>query len=616
MDYDDIVNTSGTSLLERRDAHSLTVLGRLTRGGSLAQARAGLAVVSDALAEQYPATNKDVRLLVVPETSARPTPNIGPTFQVVAAALAGLSALLLLITSLNVANLLVARAATRGREVALRSALGARRGRLVRQFLTESLVLAAMGTAVAIPAVVLAMRSLEQFFAQMTSAAAVRPDFSLDERVLAAALAVAALSGIGVRARAGGVCLTRRPQHVTEDGRSRRDPSRDRLRRTLIVAQVAVSLALLVGGGLFARSLQQARQIDLGFQPDGILLATTEPGLQGLGPAQRLAFYRTVRDRVAELPGVEHVAWVSWPPFATMYQNVVLSPEGQAPNLDTQARIAYIARITPDYLATVRVPLIEGRTFEERDDASAAPVAIVNETLASRFWPGQNAIGRHLKIGDDTVDVVGVARDAKYAFLWEAPSGMVLRPLAQDVSMSATIAIRTRGALVEIASNVRQAIRNVNPDVAVYDIRTMEEHLDSGTNGFAIFRLAAFAAGLFGGMGRLLASIGLYGMMAYHVNQRTHEIGVRMALGARASDIIRDVLVRGGRLALIGMLIGVVLAAGLAQLLRRLLLDVSPFDPLTYAAVALLVMGITVLASFVPARRATVVDPIVALRAE
>jgi ABC-type antimicrobial peptide transport system permease subunit len=169
---------------------------------------------------------------------------------------------------------------------------------------------------------------------------------------------------------------------------------------------------------------------------------------------------------------------------------------------------------------------------------------------------------------------------------------------------------------VEIASSVRQAIRNANPDVAVYDIRTIEEHLDSGTNGFAIFRLAALASGLFGGMGLLLASIGLYGMMAYHVNQRTHEIGVRMALGARASDLIRDVLVRGGRLALIGILIGVVLAVGLAQLLRRLLLDVSPVDPLTYAAVALLVMGITVLASFVPARRATVVDPIVALRAE
>jgi predicted permease len=377
---------------------------------------------------------------------------------------------------------------------------------------------------------------------------------------------------------------------------------------------VAVSLALLVSGGLFARSLQQARYIDLGFQPDGILLATTEPGLQGFSPAQRLAFYRTVRDRVAGLPGVERAAWVSWPPFATLYQNVILPPQGQA--TDLAARMTYIARISPEYFATLRMPVIEGRTFEERDDASAAPVAIVNETLASRFWPGQSAIGRHLMVGNDTVDVVGVARDAKYAFLWEAPSGMVLRPLAQDVSMSATIAIRTRRAPVEIASSVRQAIRNANPDVAVYDIRTMEEHLDSGTNGFAIFRLAALASGLFGGMGLLLASIGLYGMMAYHVNQRTHEIGVRMALGARASDLIRDVLVRGGRLALIGILIGVVLAVGLAQLLRRLLLDVSPVDPLTYAAVALLVMGITVLASFVPARRATVVDPIVALRAE
>jgi predicted permease len=615
--YDDLMNTSGTSFLERRDAHSLNVLGRLRAGTSLAQARAGLAVASDGLAGQYPATNKEVRLLMVPETSARPTPNIGPMFRIVATVLAGLAALLLVITSLNVANLLVARAATRGREVALRSALGAQRGRLVRQFVTESLVLALMGTALAIPVVVLAMRGLEQSFTQMTSAATVRPDFSLDVRVLAAALAVATLSGI-ISGLAPTVFAFRGDLNalLKTGGRGAPAPVRNRLRGALVVAQVAVSLALLVSGGLFARSLQNARHIDLGFQSDGILLASTAPGLQGYSPAQRLAFYRNVGARVAEIPGVERAAWISWPPFATVYQNTILSPEGQAQDSDVQGRMAYIAHISPDYLSTVRIPVIEGRMFDERDDGTAARVAIVNETLAKRFWPGQNATGRQLSLGNETVNVVGVVRDGKYVFLWEAPSAMVFRPLTQDVPTAATIAVRTTRLPLEIASDVRQAIRNVDPDVATYDVRTMDDHLESGSNGFAIFRLAALAAGLFGGMGVLLASIGLYGMMAYHVSQRTHEIGVRMALGARGGDIIRDVLTYGGRVALLGIVIGVLLAASLAQLLRRLLLDVSPLDPFTYTAVALLVIAITVLASFVPARRATIVDPMVALRTD
>ena len=239
----------------------------------------------------------------------------------------------------------------------------------------------------------------------------------------------------------------------------------------------------------------------------------------------------------------------------------------------------------------------------------------MNQTLAREFWPGQNAVGRRLRVGKDTLDVVGVVRDGKYNNVWETPSGMVFRPLAQDVPALATIAVRTTRPPLEMAAAVRQAIRTADPDVAVYDVRTMADHLDNG-NAFFLFRLGAFVTGLFGVMGVLLASIGLYGMIAYHVSQRTQEIGVRMALGAQASDIIRDVLVRGGRLALIGIAIGVVLAGALAQMLRTLLVDVSPFDPLTYGAVAFLLLTVSLLASFVPARRATVVDPLVALRAD
>jgi putative ABC transport system permease protein len=613
---DDVANTPGTSILERRDSHALTVLGRLKPGVSPTQAHAALDITSAALAREHPSTNKGVSLLVVPESHARPNPGLGPSFRLVAAAMAGLAGLLLLITSANVSNLLLARAAARGREVALRSALGARRGRIVRQLLTESIVLASIGSLVAVPIVVLAMRGLEQFIAQQTSVANLRPDFSLDVRVLGATLAVAIVSGI-VCGLAPAFFAFRADLNalLKTGGRGARGESRGRLRSALVIAQVALSLTLLVSGGLFVRSLERARDIDLGFQPDGILLASTALTIERYDSPQRLAFYTDVRDRIAALPGVEIAAWISWPPFAIVYQTVNVFPEGQPPDPDGQIPQAFAARASADYFATARVPLVEGRVFDQRDDANAAPVAIVNQTLARQFWPGENAIGRRLRIGDDTLSVVGVVRDGKYNQVWEAPSSMVFRPLVQDVPVSATILVRTTRAPSEMASAVRQTMRKADPDVALYDVRTMRDHLDAG-NAFFAFRIGALVTGLFGGMGMLLASIGLYGMIAFQVSQRTQEIGVRMALGARAGDIVRDVLVRGGRLAVVGIAIGMVLAGTLAQLLRTLLLDVSPFDPLTYGAVALLLITISLLASFVPARRATVIDPLVALRAD
>ncbi|MGH9373663.1 MAG: ABC transporter permease, partial [Vicinamibacterales bacterium] len=478
---DDLMHRTGTSILERRDAHQLTVLGRLKPRVSLAQARAALEITSAELARQHPSTNRDVSLLVVPEVHARPNPGIGPFFRVAAMAIGGLAVLLLLITSANVVNLLLACAAGRGREIALRSALGARRGRIVRQLLTESIILALMGCMVAVPVVFLAMRGLEQFFARMTSIANFRPDFSLDLAVLAATLGVGILSGI-VSGLAPALYAVRADVNASlkTGGRGAPGESRGRLRGTLVVAQVALSLTLLVIGGLFGRSLQRAADSDLGFQPDGILLASTAPGMQGYDPAQRLAFYRNVRDRVATLPGVELAAWISWPPFAIVYETTTLFPVGQPPAPDGLTPQAFEAGISPDYFATARVPLVEGRAFNERDDANGAPVAIVNQTLASQFWPGQNAVGRRVRIGNDTLDVVGVVRDGKYDFVWETPSGMVFRPLAQDVSASATIAVRTTGSPSDMALALRETIGSVSPDVATYDVRTMRNHLDSG----------------------------------------------------------------------------------------------------------------------------------------
>jgi hypothetical protein len=259
--------------------------------------------------------------------------------------------------------------------------------------------------------------------------------------------------------------------------------------------------------------------------------------------------------------------------------------------------------------------LVEGRSFEQRDRAGSTPVVLINETLARQFWSGDSPLGRTLIADGDRVEVVGVVQDGKYQNVGEAPLGAIYRPIAQRSPVMATVAIRASGSPIELARAVREAIAHADPEVPVYDVRPMIEHLDNG-NAFFPFRLGAFMTTLFGGMGVLLAAIGLYGMIAYHVGQRTQEIGVRVALGARAADIIQDVLMQGGRFAAIGMTIGIVLAAVVAQLLKGLLIGVSPFDPATYATVAGLLVAICLLASFVPARRATTVDPLTALRSE
>ena len=306
---------------------------------------------------------------------------------------------------------------------------------------------------------------------------------------------------------------------------------------------------------------------------------------------------------------------IKFPPLGIIGEAAVVVPEPRPSDPDWRAPLAAEADISPEYFETAHMRLVEGRRFDQRDRQGSLPVVIINETLARQFWPGDSPLGRTLVADGDRVEVVGVVQNGKYQNVGESPRGAIFLPLAQTSPVTATAAIRTSGSPIELARAARQAIAQADPEVPVYDVRSMLEHLDNG-NAFFPFRLAAFMTTLFGGMGVLLAAIGLYGMIAYHVGQRTQEIGVRMALGARAADIIRDVLTQGGRFALIGIAVGIVLAAGLAQTLEELLLGVSPFDPITYAAVAGLLVAICLLASFVPARRATTVDPLIALRAD
>jgi predicted permease len=601
---------------EDRGLRMFRVLARLNPGVTITEARAELNVTAATLARDYPATHKDVALDVVPETHTRPTPQLGPFLWRAASALAGLAAIVLLITSANLANLLMARAAGRSREVALRSALGARRGRIVRQLVTESVVVSVLGGLVAIPIVVFAMERLRAFVAGASAAFTLDPDFSLDANVVVVALAIAMSAGVvaGV-APALWVLRSDVADILRSAGRGVTTRFGGVVRSTLVVVQVALSLTLLVSGGLFVRSLDRARAIDLGFDRNGLLLASASPGLQGYNAAQRLAFYDRVRARIAEMPGIETAAWIQFPPLGITGDSSPVAPDPRPSDPNWRPPIASVAVVSPEYFATAHIRIVDGRGFDNSDGVTSAPVAIVNETLARRFWPDRSPVGRYLTAYGARLEIVGVVSNGKYQNVAEAPLGAVFRPLAQITPGSASIAVRTSRAFEDVGPDIRQAFSTVDPDVAVYDVRSMETHLDNGS-AFFPFRLAAFMTSLFGGMGVLLAGIGLYGMVAFQVGRRTQEIGVRMALGASAAVIIRDVLVQGGRSALIGIAIGVVLSTGLAQLMRGLLFGVNPFDPLTYLMVAAFLAAICLVASFVPARRAVAVDPLIALRSD
>jgi len=513
-----VESTASRSILEARDRHQLWVLGRLRPGVSLEQARAAMEVKAATLAREYPVSNGGVSVVVLPETHSRPIPPIGPFFRVAATVFAGLAALLLLITSANVTNLLMARAVSREREVVLRAALGAGRSRLVRQLLTESVLLAVLAGVVAVPVAARALDVMTEGMAATTSLATIRADLSLDSRVLVVAFLLMAVAGV-VSGLAPAIVATRTDltAAVKAGGRGAAGEPRAFIRNALVVVQVALSLMLLVSGGLFLRSLDRARQIELGFEPDGLVLASAIPAENGYDRAQRLNLYSRARDRIRALPGVEQAAWIQWAPLATVSEGGPVWIDGQPPRTGEQAFSAMWASVDADYFATTRISLVDGRSFDGRD---------------------------------------------------------------------------------------------------IVDIRTMGEHLVREGGGFLAFELGAMFTGIFGIAGVLLAGIGLYGMIAGGVAQRTQEFGVRIALGAKRRSILRDVLGRAVRLASIGIAGGALLAAFAARGLRTLLLDVSPFDPVTYLVVSLLLVGVCLLAAFIPARRATRVDPIVALRAE
>lgn len=607
------------NVLTDRSHRVLRALGRLKPGVGLAQAQSSANVIAGRLVEQYPDTDKGISVRVVPERLSRPEPlanNVGP---VIAALFLALAGLVLLLACMNVANLLLVRASVRRHEMGIRAALGAGRGRLIRQMLTETSILALLAGAAGLLAAIWAGPGMIES-ARLGGGVPIRMDFSFDWRVFAYALAAVAFTAIVVglwpalRASRGEVNAV-----LHEGGRSDSGGvGRQRLRNTLVVAQIAGSLTLLIVAGLFARSLQKAQRMFLGFDPDHLLKLTMYPRELGYDEPRTKAFYRNLKARIAALPGVQSVALSYTVPMSGSTNATDIYLEDHPSPADQQPPIIFYNNVDQNYFETARVPLLRGRTFRESDDEKAPSIAIVNQTMARQFWPNEDPIGKRFSLKSAAgpfVQVVGLAADGKYLFIAESPQPYFYVPLAQNYVSFRTLEIRTAASQESLIGSVRDAAQSLAPDLPIFDLETMEQALE-GANGFLVFRAGAERAVQMGMLGLILAVVGVFGVVSYAAMQRTHEIGIRMALGAGRGDILKLIFRQGVGLVAGGVVVGLVTAWSLTRAMTRLLIGVSATDPLTYVTATLVLAAIALWACYVPARRAMRVDPMVALRHE
>ena len=601
-----------------RTSRPLIVMGRLKRGVSLRQAQISMNVVSGRLAEQYPATDRGVTVRVIPERLARPQPFANNIVPFVAGIFLVLAALVLLLACVNVANILLVRATMRQREMAIRAALGAGRGRLIRQMLTESIMLALFGGAGGLVVGVWASGAIASLLP--ASRFPVRLDFSFDWRVFAYAMAAALLTGtlMGVwpALRAG-----RADVNGVLHGGGRSDTAgvgRHRVRSVLVVAQVGGSLVLLIVAGLFVRTLFRAQRAYLGFDPNNVLNLTLDPREVGYDEARTKSFYRDLEARVRALPGVQSASLASSVPMGNGNYGSSIYIEGHTLAPGQQPPVVIYNRVDAPYFDTMRVPLLRGRAFRENDDEKAPLVAIVNQTMARQFWPNEDPLGKRFSLKSATgpfVEIVGLTGDGRYVFIGWDKEPYFFVPLAQNYTGYRTLQIRSSVPPENLITQVQSAVQVLDPNMPVSDVQTMWQSL-SGGNGFFIFRVGAILAASIGILGLTLAVVGVYGVVSFAASQRTREIGIRMALGADQRDILRLVLRQGLMLVMGGVLAGVLLAWALTRSMVTLLIGVSPTDALTFATATLLLGGIGLWACYAPARRAMHLEPTVALRHE
>jgi predicted permease len=601
-----------------RADRSLSLMARLKPGVNLKQAQSSLTVVAQRIAEQHPDSDKGISVLGFPEKLARPDPDPDNSLPAVAAAFMALAALVLLVACFNVTNVLLVRATARQREMAIRAALGAGRMRLVRQYLTESLLLAFLGAAGGMLLAYWATRYLSTL--SLGTDLPIQFDFMPDVSVYLFSLAAAFLTGVIVGVFPALRVARRDVSAILHEGSRGSSSGRRRqfARGSLVVAQVAGSLVLLIVAGLFIRSLGKAQTIYLGFDARNVLDFSLDVQQISYPEVQGRAFYRDLESRLRNLPGVVSVSQAFTIPMGVMSASAHINLEGHPVEAGKQAPGADYNMVSPGYFDTLKIPVHRGRTFTEADTEKSPQVAIINQTMAKQIWPDQDPLGKHFSTKSDSgpfLEVVGVVQDGKYKGVIEDAQPHFYVPLSQSYVPMRTFHVRASGPPENISAQVQAQIRELAPTLPISELQTMEQSLQ-GLNGFLLYRLGAQFTGTMGLLGLILAVVGVYSVASYAAVQRTQEIGIRMAIGATPGDILKMVLRQGIGVVGIGLLVGLGAAFAGTRLLADLFYGVTPSDPITFAAVAALLLAVALLACWIPARRATRVSPTVALRFE
>lgn len=612
-----VIEPGSAGKLEGRGGGDLMVFGRMKPGADRARTTVAAEGFASQLAAAYPATNADLTAMVIPAGVGFDHPAfVKPSVLVLSSALGLIGSLLILaVICANLAGLQLARAAARARETAIRLSLGCSRARLIRQLVVESTVLALPGCAIAL-ALLQANQAMEQYLVpklQFEVGLAARAD----QRVLLFTAVVAVLAvglfGLVPALRASRANVVPPLAGASAAGRSGGRPTR--LRRSLVVTQLALSVVLLVGGMLFVRSLVAARAMDLGFDPRDRALVSFNVGLQGYDERRGQGFYDAVLAQVRALPGVDAAGLTRPAPFDSYGHTTGWYVGDQANTRDGTMRFS--TSVTSDgFVAALGLRLADGRDFTPADSAEAPPVMIVSRTVATRLWPGRSPVGQQVRYGGadgPAVTVVGVVDDARFAVIGEIPGGHLYLPVRQHYRDWETLVVHTRGDPAAALPRLEQVLASLDPALPVFGKMTMEEAV---AGGFSTSRNAAAIAGFFGVLALLIASLGLYALVAGAVAERTREIGVRLALGCTPAGVLRLMMREGARLGVIGLVIGLAGAAGVARAMGALLYGLSPADPVTFVLVPLTLSVVVLLATWLPARRAVRLDPVAALRSE
>jgi predicted permease len=615
---DNVPSPTGRTRLERRGSRWLFVKGRLKPGATAEAAAANVSVIASQLAASYPETNRNRRMAAIATSDVRMlVPQAGGVLSIGSAGVMSVVGLVLLIACANVAGMLLARASARNREISVRLAIGASRAHIVRQMLSEGLVLGLAGAAVAVAIAWGLVRLLLSMKLPLPSA--ILLDVRTDWRVLTFAVGIAVAAGI---LAALTPALKASSMRLSADLRGEIPAARVvgrrwALRDVLVVTQLALTTVLLVVAGLLLRSLALSQAADVGFRTNGLAMVSADTGMVRYETERSEQFWQEALARVQALPGVDAAALVSPRlPFDVNYNQTGIRIDGRVYETVDQGETVANVAVTHEYFGTMDIPIVEGRGFTSADRRGAPLVAVVNETMAKRFWPNESAVGKTFALvygKGEKYEVVGVSRDHRVFAVNERPAPYLHFAAAQRPARYNYVVARTRGDAGQLLAAVRREMLALEPGLVFIGSNTMASNLELS---LLPQRTGALLALGFGGVGTLLAAIGLYGVIAFSVARRTREIGVRVAIGAATSDVLGLVLRQGLTLALIGTAVGVILAAVIARLLSGLLYQVGPFDVLAWMAALAVLFAAAVAANLVPARRAIRVDPVTALRTE